>query len=107
MCVVNDCHHELAQAEQEDLLYQYEQQKLGNQPSAAPAAPSMQPIQMQAPTDDEVQCLVIETSSGFMKAGFAGEDAPRAVFPSIVGRPRHMGVMVGMGQKVRSPSCTA
>ena len=35
------------------------------------------------------------------QAGFAGDDAPRAVFPSIVGRPRHTGVMVGMGQKVR------
>jgi actin len=34
-----------------------------------------------------------------VKAGFAGDDAPRAVFPSIVGRPRHQGVMVGMGQK--------
>ena len=34
-----------------------------------------------------------------MQAGFAGEDAPRAVFPSIVGRPRVQGVMVGMGQK--------
>ncbi|XP_045158458.2 actin, cytoplasmic 1-like [Mercenaria mercenaria] len=33
------------------------------------------------------------------KAGFAGDDAPRTVFPSIVGRPRHTGVMVGMGQK--------
>jgi len=33
------------------------------------------------------------------QAGFAGDDAPRAVFPSIVGRPRHTGVMVGMGQK--------
>ena len=33
------------------------------------------------------------------QAGFAGDDAPRAVFPSIVGRPRHQGVMVGMGQK--------
>lgn len=33
------------------------------------------------------------------KAGFAGDDAPRAVFPSIVGRPRHQGIMVGMGQK--------
>ncbi len=29
-----------------------------------------------------------------------GDDAPRAVFPSTVGRPRHTGVMVGMGQKV-------
>ena len=35
----------------------------------------------------------------FNQAGFAGDDAPRAVFPSIVGRPRHTGVMVGMGQK--------
>ena len=34
-----------------------------------------------------------------VKAGFAGDDAPRAVFPSIVGRPKHAGVMVGMGQK--------
>jgi actin-related protein len=34
-----------------------------------------------------------------VKAGYAGDDAPRAVFPSIVGRPRHQGVMVGMGQK--------
>ncbi|EOD08155.1 hypothetical protein EMIHUDRAFT_106188 [Emiliania huxleyi CCMP1516] len=33
------------------------------------------------------------------KAGFAGDDAPRAVFPSIIGRPRQPGVMVGMGQK--------
>merc|ERR1719420_2844839 len=34
-----------------------------------------------------------------VKSGFAGDDAPRAVFPSIVGRPKHKGVMVGMGQK--------
>ncbi|KAI9503463.1 actin family [Coemansia spiralis] len=34
-----------------------------------------------------------------IKAGFAGDDAPRAVFPSIVGCPRHHGVMAGMGQK--------
>ena len=33
------------------------------------------------------------------QAGFAGDDAPRAVFPSIVGRPRHEGIMVGMGQR--------
>ena len=32
-------------------------------------------------------------------AGFAGDDAHRVVFPSIVGRPRHQGVMVGMSQK--------
>ena len=49
--------------------------------------------------EGEVSALVIDNGSGMVKAGFAGDDAPRAVFPSIVGRPRHMGVMVGMGQK--------
>jgi len=49
--------------------------------------------------DDEPAACVIDNGSGMMKAGFAGDDAPRAVFPSIVGRPRHQGVMVGMGQK--------
>ena len=49
--------------------------------------------------DDDVQALVFDNGSGQCKTGFAGDDAPRAVFPSIVGRPRHQGVMVGMGQK--------
>ncbi|CAG9531425.1 unnamed protein product [Cercopithifilaria johnstoni] len=49
--------------------------------------------------DEEVAALVVDNGSGMCKAGFAGDDAPRAVFPSIVGRPRHQGVMVGMGQK--------
>ena len=49
--------------------------------------------------DEDVAALVVDNGSGMMKAGFAGDDAPRAVFPSIVGRPRHQGVMVGMGQK--------
>jgi len=51
--------------------------------------------------DDEKEstACVIDNGSGMVKAGFAGDDAPRAVFPSIVGRPKHAGVMVGMGQK--------
>jgi len=48
---------------------------------------------------EEVPSLVVDNGSGMVKAGFAGDDAPRSVFPSIVGRPRHQGVMVGMGQK--------
>jgi actin-related protein len=48
---------------------------------------------------EENPALVIDNGSGMVKAGFAGDDAPRAVFPSIVGRPKHAGVMVGMGQK--------
>lgn len=39
--------------------------------------------------DADTSALVIDNGSGMCKAGFAGDDAPRAVFPSIVGRPRH------------------
>lgn len=39
--------------------------------------------------DEEIAALVVDNGSGMCKAGFAGDDAPRAVFPSIVGRPRH------------------
>ena len=49
--------------------------------------------------DDDFTTLVIDNGSSMCKAGFAGEDAPRVAFRSIVGRPFFQGVMVGMGQK--------
>jgi actin len=49
--------------------------------------------------DEASAALVVDNGSGMVKAGFAGDDAPRAVFPSVVGRPRHKGVMVGASQK--------
>ena len=39
--------------------------------------------------DEDITALVIDNGSGMCKAGFAGDDAPRAVFPSLIGRPRH------------------
>jgi len=48
---------------------------------------------------EDAQALVVDNGSGMVKAGFAGDDAPRAVFPSIVGRPKQKSVMVGMAQK--------
>ena len=42
---------------------------------------------------------MIDTGLDTVKAGFAGEDVPRVQFPAVVGRPRHQGMMVGMGQK--------
>jgi actin beta/gamma 1 len=48
--------------------------------------------------DDSAAC-VIDNGTGMCKAGFCGEDAPRAVFPSIVGRAKHANVMVGMNYK--------
>ncbi|KAK9074970.1 hypothetical protein SSX86_003289 [Deinandra increscens subsp. villosa] len=49
--------------------------------------------------NEDIQPLVLDNGSAVMKAGFGGHDAPKAVFPSIVGEPRHTGVMVGMGRK--------
>ena len=52
-------------------------------------------------SDVEVAALVVDNGSGMCKAGFAGDDAPRAVFPSLVGRPKMPGIMVGMDQRDR------
>eukprot|EP00615_Pteridomonas_danica_P005159 CAMPEP_0114367774 /NCGR_PEP_ID=MMETSP0101-20121206/30325_1 /TAXON_ID=38822 ORGANISM="Pteridomonas danica, Strain PT" /NCGR_SAMPLE_ID=MMETSP0101 /ASSEMBLY_ACC=CAM_ASM_000211 /LENGTH=232 /DNA_ID=CAMNT_0001517597 /DNA_START=41 /DNA_END=739 /DNA_ORIENTATION=- len=49
--------------------------------------------------DDEVQCLVVDNGSGMCKAGFGGDEAPRAVFPCIVGRPKYHNCIVGMDSK--------
>ncbi|KAF9609306.1 hypothetical protein IFM89_015551 [Coptis chinensis] len=48
---------------------------------------------------EDIQPLVCDNGIGMVKVGFVGDDALRAVFPSIVGRPRNTGVMVGMGQE--------
>lgn len=39
--------------------------------------------------EDKIVAVVIDNGSGMCKFGFAGNDAPNAVFPSIVGHPRH------------------
>ena len=39
--------------------------------------------------DEDIVAIVVDNGSGMCKAGFSGDDAPRCVFPSIVGRPRH------------------
>jgi len=44
----------------------------------------------------ELQPVVIDNGSGMCKAGFAGDDAPISIFPSIVGRPKNPEIMVGM-----------
>lgn len=42
--------------------------------------------------------IVIDTGSGVIKAGFSGDATPTGICQSIVGRPRHRGVMVGMNE---------
>jgi len=48
---------------------------------------------------EEKAALVVDNGSGMVKAGFSGDDAPRSVFPSIVGRPKVKPTMVGADNK--------
>jgi len=49
--------------------------------------------------EEEQQAIVCDNGSGMVKAGFAGDDAPRSVFPSIVGRPKNAAAMMGTAKK--------
>ncbi|CAC5424413.1 ACTB_G1 [Mytilus coruscus] len=40
--------------------------------------------------------VVVDNGSWFCKAGFAGDDNPKSVFPAVVGKPRQVGVAAGM-----------
>ena len=49
--------------------------------------------------DEEVTAVVIDNGSGMSKAGFAGDDAPRSVFPTLVGKCKMPSLMVALEQK--------
>jgi len=73
-----------------------------NQPSGVwVVALVMAAVPEQSQPDAPPPALVIDIGSGICKAGFAGEELPRAVFPSIVGRPTSsmVSVMAGTGHK--------
>ena len=39
--------------------------------------------------------IVLDSGTGVMKAGFAGEDKPQLVYNACVGRPKHPRCMAG------------
>ncbi|CAE7679079.1 unnamed protein product, partial [Symbiodinium pilosum] len=43
--------------------------------------------------------VIIDNGSGHVKAGVAGEEAPRCVFPAVVGKPKHAAMMPGSDNK--------
>lgn len=49
--------------------------------------------------DDGITSIIIDNGSGYIKAGIAGDDAPKSCFPTLIGRPKQPGMMVGMDQK--------
>ncbi len=46
--------------------------------------------------ESDVPAIVIDNGSGYVKCGIAAEDAPRASIPTVIGRPKQPGLMVGM-----------
>ena len=48
---------------------------------------------------EDVKPIVIDNGSNMIKAGFAGDELPSVVFPSIIGRLRHRGVSAALGLK--------
>ena len=46
--------------------------------------------------NQEAPTIIIDAGSGNTRAGMAGDSAPRAVFPSIIGRLRHRNILVGL-----------
>jgi actin-related protein len=38
--------------------------------------------------DEEVTAVCIDNGSGTIKAGFAGDEMPRSVIPTLVGKPK-------------------
>ena len=61
---------------------------------------SVRAILFTAMGDDDVAVLVCDNGIGMIKAGFAGKDASCEVFPSILGRRKMPGGMVGGEQKI-------
>jgi actin-related protein len=50
-----------------------------SQPSTQSKISTLSPL----PSIDDVNAIVIDIGSSTVKAGYAGEDAPKAVYPSV------------------------
>ena len=49
--------------------------------------------------EGEVQAIVIDNGSFMIKAGYSGDDAPRSIFPSVLGRPKSLKTVAGFQNK--------
>jgi len=60
---------------------------MAEQPAAAPAPEAAETDFLSA------KPLVIDNGTGMSKNGFAGEDQPRSVFPTLIGYPKYASIM--------------
>jgi len=47
----------------------------------------------------DASATIIDNGTGNIKAGLTGDDAPRSIFSTVVGRPKMPGLLVGLDQK--------
>jgi actin-related protein len=47
----------------------------------------------------DTNVVVIDNGTGLIKAGLGGDDAPRSIFPTVVGKPKVPSILVGLDQK--------
>ncbi len=81
---------EKERGEREEMLRKQEEARRRiPKPPPPPAPPALIEDMLFDEALDELESVVVDTGMGWVKAGFAGEDAPSAVFPAMVGRPRH------------------
>lgn len=50
-------------------------------------------------SEDIPTTIVLDNGSGMCKVGIAGDDAPLAIFPSIIGHPKHKCIMIESGSR--------
>jgi actin len=46
-------------------------------------------------SEEEVQTVIVDSGSCICKAGFSGDEYPRSVFPTVVGRPNYKSALSG------------
>ncbi|TFG02235.1 MAG: hypothetical protein EU540_01995 [Promethearchaeota archaeon] len=47
------------------------------------------------------KALVVDNGTGISKNGFAGEDQPRSVFPTLIGYPKYESIMTDVEHYTR------
>ena len=44
-------------------------------------------------------CIIIDNGSSSCKIGLSGEDSPKSIYSTVIGKPKMASIMVGMDQK--------
>ena len=60
---------------------------------------AMSPFSVMLAQEQELKPIIIDNGTGVIIAGFAGDDAPKSVFPNCAGKLREKPVMVGCSKK--------